>query len=63
MTNATLPYVVALAAKGAVAAVRADPELGRAVNVWDGRIVHPAVAASLGERPEPLDGALAQRPG
>jgi alanine dehydrogenase len=39
-------------------AVRRDPALARGVNVWRGRIVHPAVAAALGERPPPLESLL-----
>jgi alanine dehydrogenase len=49
LTNATLPYVLELAAKGVVAALRENPALARGVNVWRGSIVHPAVAESVGE--------------
>jgi len=49
LTNATLPYVVELAG-----AVRDDPALARGVNIWRGRIVHPGVAESIGERATPL---------
>ncbi len=59
LTNATLPYALALASGGAAAAVRASAELSRGVNVWDGRIVHPAVAAALGEPAAPLEACLA----
>lgn len=48
LTNATLPYVLALADQGAARAIGASPPLAAGVNVWDGRVVHPAVAASLG---------------
>jgi len=54
LTNATLPYVLELAAKGAAGAVRDNPVLAGGVNVWRGRIVHPAVAESAGEPPTPL---------
>ncbi len=54
LTNATLPYALALARKGALAAARENPDLGRGVNVWGNRIVHPAVAAVVGEEPVPL---------
>ena len=33
-------------------------ELARGVNVWRGRIVHPAVADALGESPVPLEACL-----
>jgi len=55
LTNATLPYVVELATKGPARAVRDNPALAKGVNIWRGRIVHPAVAESVGEIPMPLD--------
>lgn len=54
LTNATLPYALELAAKGVVAAVRDNPVLAHGANVWRGRIVHPGVAASVGETATPL---------
>jgi alanine dehydrogenase len=54
LANATLPYAIDLADRGPVAAVRANPELAKGVNVWRGRIVHPGVAEALGESPTPL---------
>ncbi len=58
LTNATLPYVLDLAGRGLTAAVRRNPALARGVNVWRGRVVHPAVAQSLGERATPLEALL-----
>jgi alanine dehydrogenase len=55
LANATLPYVLQLAARGPRDAVRADPALARGVNVWRGRVIHPAVASALGETPATLD--------
>jgi alanine dehydrogenase len=55
LTNATLPYVLQLAGRGPRDAVRADPALARGVNVWRGRVIHPAVASALGEAPATLD--------
>jgi alanine dehydrogenase len=55
LTNATVPYALALAEQGVAAAVRADRALAGGVNVWGGRVVHPAVAAALGEAPAPLE--------
>lgn len=46
LTAATLPYVLALAT-GVDSALARHPELAGAVNVADGRVVHPAVAAAL----------------
>ncbi len=46
LTNVTLPYVIALADKGLHRAVVDDPALARGVNVLDGRVVLPEVAAA-----------------
>jgi alanine dehydrogenase len=48
LTNATLSYVLALADHGFAAAVTADPALRRGVNVADGKVWHPGVAAAFG---------------
>jgi alanine dehydrogenase len=48
LNNATLPFVLALADHGWRAALDRDPHLRDGLNVVDGRIVHPAVAESLG---------------
>jgi alanine dehydrogenase len=58
LTNATLPYALELATRGVVAAVRANPALAKGVNVWGGKVVHPAVADALGEAATPLDACL-----
>jgi len=55
LTNATLPYALELARKGPARAVRESAELARGVNLWRGRVVYPAVAAAVGEKPLPLD--------
>ncbi len=47
LNNATLPFVIKLADRG-LAALDDDPHLAAGLNVRNGRIVHPAVAASLG---------------
>ena len=47
LNNATLPFVMKLADKG-LAALDDDKHLAAGLNVKAGRIVHPAVAASLG---------------
>lgn len=48
LTNATLPYVSALAGLGWEQAAAADPALARGLNVQDGRIVLDAVARAHG---------------
>jgi alanine dehydrogenase len=58
LANATLPYTLTLAGRG-VEAMRANRDLANGVNVWRGKIVHPGVAAALGESPAPLHACLA----
>ncbi len=48
LNNATLPFVLALAGKGSLAAMRDDPNLLHGLNVHRGKVTHPAVAAALG---------------
>jgi alanine dehydrogenase len=47
LTNATLPYVLALAGKGPEVAMAEDPGLGLGLNVQGGEITHPAVIEAL----------------
>jgi alanine dehydrogenase len=59
LTNASLPYVVAVATRGVAGAVARDPALALGVNVVDGHVVNATVAAAL-ERPHrPVAEALA----
>ncbi|HJQ84755.1 MAG TPA: alanine dehydrogenase [Candidatus Binatia bacterium] len=48
LTNATLSYALAIADRGLAGALDENPALGRACNVLDGQVTHPAVAAALG---------------
>lgn len=61
LTNATLPYLVALAVHGPTEACRRDPVLGHGLNVEGGRIVNEAVAEALGVEPAP-PASLPSRP-
>jgi len=54
LTNATLPYVLELAAGGWRDACRRNPALARGLNVVLGEVVHAAVADAFGLRPTPL---------
>jgi alanine dehydrogenase len=47
ITNATLPYVIALADRGWRDAISRDPTLAGGLNLCAGRVTHPAVAAAL----------------
>ncbi|HWB22397.1 MAG TPA: alanine dehydrogenase [Gaiellaceae bacterium] len=59
LTNATLPYVEAIADHGLVAAVAADLALAKGVNVLAGQITYEAVAEAHGLAYTPLRDALA----
>jgi alanine dehydrogenase len=48
LTNATLPYAIALADHGVSEAIRRDPGLRLGVNVAGGKVTHPAVAEGVG---------------
>ena len=50
LTNATLPYIIALADKGWRQALADDPHFLAGLNVHDGRITHAAVAEAFGLR-------------
>ncbi len=52
LTNATLPYVRAIANAGWQDALRADAALARGLNVHAGKVVNAAVAAAHGLEPE-----------
>lgn len=55
LTNATLPYVSALAGAGFREAVVTDPALARGVNVHEGSVTNAAVAEAVGVTYRPLD--------
>jgi alanine dehydrogenase len=48
LNHATLPFVLSLANLGCERAVREMPGLAGGLNIVRGRVVHPAVARSLG---------------
>ncbi len=54
LTNATLPYVKAIADLGWQGAFARDPGLAAGLNVQAGAITHPAVAQSLGIKQRPV---------
>ena len=58
LTNATLPYVVALAEKGLEGAVAEDPALARGVNVYNGTLVYEPVAEAHRRSWTPLDDVI-----
>jgi alanine dehydrogenase len=54
LSNATLPYGLALADHGLFGAISHDPELARGVNVINGQVTHPGVAEALAMDYTPL---------
>jgi alanine dehydrogenase len=58
LTNATLPYVLALADQGLEGAIEALPGLRPGVNVADGKVTHQAVAEGTGMDYTPLEDVL-----
>jgi alanine dehydrogenase len=58
LTNATLPYVEAIAEHGLVEAVARDPALAKGVNVLDGKVTYEAVAEAHDLEYVPLEGVL-----
>jgi alanine dehydrogenase len=58
LTNATLPYVEAIAEQGLAEAVHRDPALARGVNVLDGKVTYEAVAEAHDLDYAPLEDVL-----
>jgi alanine dehydrogenase len=62
LTNATLPYVIALADHGLAGALHRDPGLRPGVNVANGVVTHPAVAEAHGMESVTVERALDLEP-
>ena len=62
LTNATLPYAIALADGGLAGAIERDPGLRMGVNVAAGQVTHPAVAEGVGMEYVPVERALGLEP-
>ena len=58
LTNATLPYMLAIAERGVRGAIAADPGLRPGVNVAGGQVTHPAVAEGVGLPYTPVEEIL-----
>ena len=61
LTNATLPYVLALADHGVAEAARRDPGLRLGINVTGGTVTHPAVAEAVGVEHTPVEDVLGSK--
>jgi len=58
LTNATLPFILALAEKGWRQAMLDDPHLAAGLNIHQGQVTHQAVAMALGLRHTPVRDVL-----
>ncbi|MDH5323054.1 MAG: alanine dehydrogenase, partial [Gammaproteobacteria bacterium] len=58
LTNATLPFVKALAKHGWRDALIRDPHLANGLNIHDGRVIYEAVAKDLGFEHRPATEVL-----
>ena len=54
LTNATFPYLMALANKGVVKAAKESAAIAEGVNTYQGHVTYPAVAESQGRAYSPL---------
>lgn len=63
LSDAALPYVLEIAGKGLEAALEADPGLAAGVYVYDGKLVHAAVARHVAAPLESLAALLERRAG
>ncbi len=52
VSNAALPYLLNIAGNGLLGAIKADPALVQGINLYQGSLVHPVVAAALGQEAE-----------
>lgn len=48
LTNATLPYAIAIASKGAIEAMKADEALAKGLNTYQGKVTNQPVAEAFG---------------
>jgi alanine dehydrogenase len=60
LANVTLPYGLALASSGLVAAVQRDPALAKGVNVLNGQVTHAGVAEAFTIPYSPIESVLLQ---
>jgi alanine dehydrogenase len=58
LTNATLPFILAVADRGVVDAARSDPAIARGINVMEGKVTRPEVAEATGNPYFPLEYVL-----
>ena len=52
LTNATLPYLLAIGQHGVLGALKQMPTLLQGINLYQGDLAHPAIAAAFGREPD-----------
>lgn len=64
VSNAALPYLLSIGKNGLLGAIKADPAFVQGINLYLGSLVHPVVAAALGQEVEAdLNKAIAENEG
>ena len=58
LTKRTLPYILELANKGILPAIKANPELAKSVNTYGGKLTNAVVAKALGMESAKMVGTL-----
>ena len=58
LTNATLPYAIEIAEKGAKRAALDNPEIAQGINVIDGKVTYRGVAEAFGLKYTPIEKVL-----
>lgn len=58
LSNATLRYILRVADMGLVEAMRSDPGLAKGLNIYGGKVIHPAVAQTFHLPVGDLEGVL-----
>jgi alanine dehydrogenase len=58
LTNATLPYALEIAGKGAAQAARDNPEIAEGINIMAGKVTYPGVAEAFALKYTPLEKVL-----
>jgi alanine dehydrogenase len=61
LTNATLPYAIEIAEKGVRRAALENPEIVQGINIIDGKVTYPGVAAAFGLKYTPIEKVLRQK--
>jgi alanine dehydrogenase len=61
LTNATQPYAIEIADKGVKRAAQENPEIAQGINIIDGKVTYPGVAAAFALKYTPIEKVLGQK--